>query len=499
MAILEERGLFWWADEAIPEKQFAPDSCIPGLLVIGDDGQTRLELDGYFPSEHGPMTPMMRGGRLIDKHIQGLLKTSKKRVLLTGLTGDGGQFSTNSMSYERYIAGRCQVANGLAKLPVTDSFNEIIVPLAGFEEWLRLSAIKVTSSKRMVSVKYNRPKNAVYSTAEGKLSIHFESAVDSPGTVVETAVSLRQTASAAFRFIKPLALDELIAHYKLLEDLLLILTGSDHSLDWPWIAASKIPQYRLYFPKSVSQAASPPPKLHECVTNFVQLCERFGDIWSEWKKKREAFGPGFYLYLGTRRGVRQYIENRFINMVFGLEALHRRKYPPSEVTALDAKIERILAQVGIAKDKKWLAGVLERAKDQPPLGQRLYATLREVPLGLDETRLKSFCEVCAKLRNDISHFGGQRHNETPYNDFILDLESKGRALAALYQALLLYEIGVEAKIIKAWMFDGFGSFPIKYHFVKSDLLDKSVLDPKQLPKVRRAPARSGANASKEPN
>jgi hypothetical protein len=66
-----------------------------------------------------------------------------------------------------------------------------------------------------------------------------------------------------------------------------------------------------------------------------------------------------------------------------------------------------------------------------------------------------------------------------YNDFILDLESKGQALGNLYQALLLYEIGVDAKIIKAWLFDGFGSLPIKYHFVKAGLLDKRVLDPKQ--------------------
>lgn len=293
------------------------------------------------------------------------------------------------------------------------------------------------------------------------------------------ALSLKETASAVLRFRKPLALKDLIAQYQLLEDLLLMLTGSDHTLDWPWIAAGKIAQYRLYFPKLGSKAESPPLKAHECVTNFVQLRERFGDIWSDWKKKREAFGPGFYLYLGTRRGVRLYIENRFVNLVFGLEAFHRRKYPPSGETKLDAKIERIVAEVSRAKDKKWLADVLERAKDQPPLGQRIYATLREVPLGLDETRLKSFCEVCGKLRNDISHFGGQRHNETPYNDFILDLESKGHALAALYQALLLYEIGIDAKIIKAWMFDGFGSFPIKYHFVKADLLDKSVLDPKQ--------------------
>jgi hypothetical protein len=424
------------------------------------------------------MTPMMRRGQLIEKDIQGLLKTSNKRVLLNGLIGGGGRFSTSGMSYELYIVGQCLVADGFAKPPATRAFKEIIVPLAGFEEWLRLAAIKVTSSNRMVSVKYKRPKDANYPTADGELSIHFESAGDSSGTVFGMALSLRETASAVLRFRKPLALKDLIAQYQLLEDLLLILTGSDHALDWPWISAGKLAHYRLYFPNPGGKAAAPPPKAHECITNFVQLREPFGDIWSDWKKKREAFGPGFYLYLGTRRGVSLYIENRFVNLVFGLEAFHRRKYPPPEETKLDAKIERIVAQISLAKDKKWLADVLERTKDQPPLGQRIYTTLREVPLGLDETRLKSFCDVCGKLRNDISHFGGQRHNETPYNDFILDLEIKGHALAALYQAVLLYEIGIDARIIRAWMFDGFGSFSINYHFVKADLMDKSVLDPK---------------------
>ena len=71
MAILEERGLFWWSDEPVPEHQFAPDSCLTGLLTIDDDGRTRLELDGYFPSKHGPMTSMMRRGQPIAKESIG--------------------------------------------------------------------------------------------------------------------------------------------------------------------------------------------------------------------------------------------------------------------------------------------------------------------------------------------------------------------------------------------------------------------------------------------
>jgi hypothetical protein len=478
MTILEERGLFWWADEIVPETQFAPDSCIPGFVIIGDDGQSRLELDGYFPSPHGPMTPMVRQGQLIGKDIQGLLKTSNKRVILSGLTGNGGQFKSNGVSYERYIAKQCLVADGSVDPAAMHTFKEIIVPLAGFEEWLRLTGIKVASSERTVSIKYKQPKGAVYPFAGGKLVIQVESELSSSGNIFGQALSLKETASMSFRFREYLALKDLIAQYKMLEDLILLLTGSDHPLAWPWVASGQHARYRLYFPKIGIKAASSPPAAHECVTSFVQLQERFGDIWSDWKKKREAFGPGFYLYLGTRRGSGQYIESRFVNLIFGLEAFHRKKYPSSGTTKLDAKIERILAQISLAKDKRWLAEILERIKDQPPLGQRLYVTLKEAPLGLDETRLKNFCEACAKLRNDISHFGGRRHDEMPYNDFILDLENKSQALANLYQALLLHEIGVGTTIIKTWLFDSFGSFPIKYHFVKADLLDKSVLDPK---------------------
>ena len=51
----------------------------------------------------------------------------------------------------------------------------------------------------------------------------------------------------------------------------------------------------------------------------------FGAIWSRWKAMRDEFGPGFYLYLGLRRGMAMYIEHRFVNLIWGLEAFTARR------------------------------------------------------------------------------------------------------------------------------------------------------------------------------
>lgn len=45
--ILEEHGLFWWSDEKVPNRQFAPDSPVPGALRVSEEGRIELEFDGF--------------------------------------------------------------------------------------------------------------------------------------------------------------------------------------------------------------------------------------------------------------------------------------------------------------------------------------------------------------------------------------------------------------------------------------------------------------------
>ncbi|MDA9393123.1 hypothetical protein WN73_21680 [Bradyrhizobium sp. CCBAU 45394] len=66
--------------------------------------------------------------------------------------------------------------------------------------------------------------------------------------------------------------------------------------------------------------------------------DAFGDIWSNWKQKREEFGPGFYLYLGTRRGLSLYPEHRFVNLIWGIEAFHRTEYAADAKASFERKM-----------------------------------------------------------------------------------------------------------------------------------------------------------------
>jgi hypothetical protein len=168
-----------------------------------------------------------------------------------------------------------------------------------------------------------------------------------------------------------------------------------------------------------------------------------------------------------------YEEHRFVNLVWGLEAFHRKKSNPTDSSALTKKIERIVSQISSPKDKKWLRQRLKSAHE-PPLSQRLFEVFSGLPIDLAEARLHAFSEACAKHRNEISHFGGQQHGK-PYSEFIRGLQRKSAALSSLYHALLLHEVGIDAAILKRWLYKSFGSYSIRVNFVEAGLLDPSVL------------------------
>lgn len=162
-----------------------------------------------------------------------------------------------------------------------------------------------------------------------------------------------------------------------------------------------------------------------------------------------------------------------MNLIWGIEAFHRKRHAVSESATLAAKISRIVEQITEPKDKKWLKGIL-RYSHEPALEIRIFDAFKSLPINLDAARLRAFSKSCAELRNDISHFGGPRPG-TKYQDFVRDLDRRSSALSVLYHTLLLQEVGVDEKILNWWTYKGFRSFIIKSNFVEVGLLDKGSL------------------------
>jgi hypothetical protein len=184
-------------------------------------------------------------------------------------------------------------------------------------------------------------------------------------------------------------------------------------------------------------------------------------------------GPGFYLYLGLRRGPPPYIENRFVALITGLEALHRKIKNDGEERSVKEKVSRIIASVVNKNDRKWLTSRLKNAHE-PNLEQRLFDLFTSVDLRIEKKRLRRFASQCSVMRNDLSNFGEQR-NGIDYQAFIRDVANKNEALSIIYHMIILHEIGIDENMIRTWIYNR--SFSAEAYLVEADLLDKRVRQP----------------------
>lgn len=477
--LLEETGYFWWGDTPVPSGQFAPETAVVGKLNIDEDGYSRLELEGIFPSELGPLAAFADSGEPLPESrvIHGLLKGSNKTVRLSRLRRAGGQFKSNGISFERYAAAECLLGDApFRDLPEPLEFDRLTVELKGFEEWLWLSGISVERTESSITAAYTTPDKVTYPLDDGELQIVFGLMGPYVGKHLGSSLALTEYAEIVLVPHRRLSLAEMQAQYVLFADLFILLTGSDYNLDWPTLsygAGDRVDRFHLYFAKHPSRDKEP-PRPHQWWVNFPQTQEKFGELFATWRRRREQWGPGVYLYLGTRRGVALYEEHRFIMLIWGLESLHRRRAEPAHGSEkLRAKIERILGKIDEGKDKKWLQRQLERVAE-PSLEQRLFETLETLPLDLEKDALRKFSAACAEKRNEISHYGGRRH-ERKYENELEDLQKKSEALSNLYHILLLREIGIDDERLRTIADKGLRSHAIKSSFVEVGLLSESAL------------------------
>lgn len=461
---IKESGYFWWRNEPIPEDDIVPESAVAGDLIITDDGRISIEMHGYLPSADHPMSRIFVGSGNSCPDIEGRLKNSSEHVLLTGVYTQGGKASFGGISYENYGATNCLI--GFKPLPEAKGeimFDGLSIPLTGFEDWLGLGSIETSRTKRKLVATHKTQKNIRYTLEDSStISVEFDLLAPMFGKQKNHVINITERISLKYLSKPKKTSSELKKHFFSITDFFLILTGSDYNMEWPSLTigrtASNTKSYKFYFLRSRNSAA--PPTRHNCLLTFPTIREEFGNLFQQWQIKREELGPGMSLYLGTRRGVELYAEHRFVNLIWGLESLHRTLNKDAPPTKLELKAQRIIEQITLIKDRKWLEAKLEHSAE-PSLAERLVECIKLLPLNFPAESLRDFCNECAGKRNDISHFGGQR---TPggYGDFLGKIYSLNNALSNIYPAIILKLCGVNDLLLLNMLSTGRASGRIKY-------------------------------------
>lgn len=454
---LEDRGFFWTSEENLPNGE-VPTGAVPGLLSIDSEGTIQLELDGMFSGSGHPWKVILedRSDDIKGRTFWGLLKKSTQYVRLSGLLKNGGAARSRGISYVSYLVETCLVAGGPFPDETADKdVRELEIDIAGFEEWIGQGELQPKQTRRTLSVKHTTTKPKRYRLDDGSLEIRSEVIGPAIAAIRRHSVELKTQHFIAWTPRKPISVADAIERFKVFQDLMILLTGSDRPLEWPTVALGKNRRVATaYFYRIGGKSEA--PRLHDLFTLFDHVALQFGEFYQRFMEMRRSLGPGIYLYLATRRGMTFYVEHRFASLVWGLEALHRRS-KPSQATELDKKIERILNDIQLPKDKRWLSKRLAHA-GEPSLEDRLFDLFDSLlsPLDVKKDAIRKFAKRCADVRNLISHFGGRRDANS--ESLTMEAQELSEVLGFIYHLLLLQELGIEPVRLRSLLYDAHATF-----------------------------------------
>ena len=461
---LSERGYFWWSDQPIPEGSLVPEKGAYGLLTISKNGVITLSLDGVLS---GHPLDFFDQGRKITKNIHGILKNDNRRVWLSDIMSNGGTFATAGLSYENFLAKYCIVGlDDIINHCENKQFTAINVDISSLGIWINPRPININETKKEINIKYKIKNDIIlYNNKSYSAKIKFSLERGANLAINNYNLSLQQKIYLFCEFEK-ISLEFIIKEFQKLEDFFLLVSGIEINFPWPSIFFKKeSPPAKFYW--HMIKIDNKKRTLRDILLPFPKIVIHIENIFGAWQEKTEKFGPGIYLYLATRRGVKSYVENDFLNMVIGLESMHRILEEKKINKKLQTKIDRILKNITCKKDKKFLSNIL---KLEPSLKERIVDFFSSLPSDIiTHNKLYEFAERCSKIRNDISHFGRTRE-KISYKEFIDQVIKIGDAFKILYHLKILQEIGVFDEFLMFIFKESFHSFAIQMTLWEAGLL-----------------------------
>lgn len=435
-AILRAEGIFtWYRFDGTPVNE----RFVTGILEIGQDGISNLSLGGQISSLE-QITSRVTEGPVDEKGcIMGILP-NRQVVYLRRLIFDSISLG-GAVNFEKCQALETVVfSSPPAKPPNLTKIKSLRVRLDSLGKWAVEPVVKHTRTKRSSKLVATKPAMQTYKLPDR--TVHVRTDIKSPsfdGSLL--SATIEQATWMEMTLKVPCPLESIQEEFRLLQDLLLLLAGTNVALPWPIVQEGKnVGTY--YFERQPLQLSE--VSIYDSWAILSHLGSLLGTLLSNMKKKRDVLGPGLDLYIAGRRNPDLHLELLYSTAIFGLEALHRKINPDSSDSKFQEKIDRIIADVKLPKDKKWLEGRTKHLAE-PSLQDRLYSLFLELDIGLEEIALKDFCKKCADWRNQFGHHGGQREGD--YDSYLLTMHELINAVQPLYHAVLCNQIELPRELI----------------------------------------------------
>lgn len=339
---LKEFGYFW-----LPS---APDKRIPGILSISGGNIFKLELFGMF----GTFNDNSREIERIVGHVEKMgfvtlddcYCKSMWSSVDTSRTFD--ELIKSSIEVMKVFTG---VAYRAGEIP---RFDTLTFSVEGIDEWVGISGIEVDHQleQHAAAISYKLPENITLKLDNNMELLIAFSWQPPPFSIVPKEAKVAQKIHFHLVSQESRELDEFLSVANKLTTFLcfavnevVYLDSMSTVFDTPHQDVRENLRLEtsvdIYSYSSLHSKDDPEIYRHNMLFEFEKIQDKAEIIINNWMKGCEQSGPAFHFYLWTQMDAYPYSEVKFLTLVQGLEAYHRKMFNENRVK-LRNRIEEII-------------------------------------------------------------------------------------------------------------------------------------------------------------
>ena len=395
----------------------APERQIPGTLSISDGGNIELEVTGLF---HDGIEALLNSDSAELKRIVGLVEkdgwVTLEDCYYKGPFNFIGSPSKSFIHVGRVFTG---VAYHEDDIPL---FNTLTFSVEGIDEWVGINGFEAAShlekedtkrEKDSIAISYQPPTNVSLNLNNGmQLLITF------PYAIAAGFAEYRISQKTYFELVSEdeCELDEFTSVVHKITTFLCLAVDQTVSVDGMSATSdnrrenigdgtTKPIPINIYYPSQWYSKDEPRVYQGNMLFEFGWIQDNAERIINNWIKAYEKITPAFNLYFLAKMGAQQYLEDRFLALVQGLEAYHRRTSNEKQMDEAEFEelVKNLIDQCPEEK-KEWLRGKL-RYGNEVSLRNRIKRMIEPFKdtIGTSKER-RELIESIIVTRNYLTHY-----------------------------------------------------------------------------------------------